>query len=53
MDNAHGIPHRAAYDHRHVYGAKKMRGYTYRGAAALLTDFYDEVERILKEEGAS
>jgi hypothetical protein len=51
MDNAHGIRGQPEYDHRHVYGARRVRGYVYRGAAELLEDFYSEVERILSERG--
>jgi hypothetical protein len=51
MDNAHGIRRRQEYDHRHVYGRRKVVGYNYRGPAQPLTDFYREVERILTERG--
>jgi Family of unknown function (DUF6516) len=52
LDNAHR-PRRgpAAFDHRHVYGARRLVPYAYRGPAELLADFYAEVERILKERG--
>jgi hypothetical protein len=53
LDNAHGIGKRPPeYDHRHVYGARNVIAYTYRGSAELLEDFYREVERILRERGA-
>lgn len=51
VDNAHGIRHRREYDHRHVDGGNATVRYEYRGAAALLEDFYREVERILRERG--
>jgi hypothetical protein len=51
MDNAHGIRRRLKYDHRHLYGRRKVIGYDYRGPAELLADFYREVERILRERG--
>ena len=51
LDNAHKIRRRREFDHRHVYGARKLVGYTYRGPARLLEDFYREVERILSERG--
>ena len=51
LDNAHKIRRRREFDHRHVYGARKLVGYTYRGPARLLKDFYREVERILSERG--
>ena len=49
MDNAHGIRRQTAFDHRHLYGYRKVVGYAYRGPAELLADFYQEVERILDE----
>lgn len=52
MDNAHGVGRRAEFDHRHIHGRRRMVGYAYRGPAALLADFYREVERILAERGA-
>jgi len=53
IDNAHGIGWRIPeYDHRHVYGARKVIAYAYRGPEELLEDFYREVERILRERGA-
>jgi len=51
IDSAHGIRGQPEYDHRHVYGARKVRGYVYRGPVGLLEDFYREVERILRERG--
>ncbi len=51
LDNAHGIHRLADYDHRHVYGARRVVPYTYKGPAQLLEDFYREVEKILKERG--
>jgi len=53
IDNAHKAGRRREFDHRHVYGARKVVGYAYRGPASLLEDFYSEVERILEERGAS
>jgi hypothetical protein len=52
MDNAHGIRRQSEFDHRHLYGRRKIVGYEYHGSAKLLTDFYREVERILTEQGA-
>jgi hypothetical protein len=51
MDNAHGVRRQTEYDHRHLYGRQKTVAYQYRGPAALLADFYREVERILTERG--
>jgi hypothetical protein len=52
MDNAHGIRRKPEFDHRHLYGRRKIVGYAYLGPAELLADFYREVERILSERGA-
>jgi len=52
MDNAHAIRRQREFDHRHLYGRRKIVGYEYHGPAKLLADFYREVERILKESGA-
>lgn len=51
LDNAHGIGRLPDYDHRHVYGERRVVPYTYKGPAQLLEDFYREVERILRERG--
>lgn len=51
LDNAHGIHRRAPFDHRHVYGGRRLVAYEYRGPAELLEDFYREVERLLREGG--
>jgi hypothetical protein len=53
LDNAHRADRRRAFDHRHVYGARQMVAYNYRGPVALLDDFYREAERILKERGVT
>jgi hypothetical protein len=53
MDNAHKAGRQKEFDHRHVYGARRVVGYVYRGPVELLDDFYREVERILKGRGAS
>jgi Family of unknown function (DUF6516) len=53
LDNAHRVRRsRVAFDHRHIYGARRIIPYTYRGPVELLEDFYREVERILRERGA-
>lgn len=49
LDNAHGVRRRPEFDHRHVYGRRRLVPYAYRGPVALLEDFYREVERILAE----
>jgi hypothetical protein len=51
MDNAHSVGRQTAYDHRHVYGRRKMIAYRFHGPAELLADFYREAERILTERG--
>lgn len=52
LDNAHRFArHRSAFDHRHVYGRRRIVAYVYRGPTELLEDFYREVERILRERG--
>jgi hypothetical protein len=50
-DNAHGSRRRTEYDHRHVYGHRKMVAYRYSGPAELPADLYREVERTLTERG--
>ncbi len=52
LDNAHGTGRRRPeFDHRHVYGRRRVVPYIYRGPAELLEDFYREAERILRERG--
>lgn len=52
FDNAHGIPRRLPYDHRHRFRrTADMVPYDFRGADQLLCDFFDEVERVCKAEG--
>ena len=53
MDNAHRTGPRREFDHRHLYGARKIGRYAYHGPVALLEDFFREVERILHERGVS
>ena len=51
FDNAHQVEgkRRAAQDHRHRM--RTVRPYDYRDAAALLTDFWAEVEALMREKG--
>jgi uncharacterized protein DUF6516 len=51
IDNAHRVPRRREFDHRHPYESSKLVAYEYRGPVALLEDFLREVERILTERG--
>ena len=53
MDNAHRAGKRPAFDHRHIYGRRKIVAYEYRGPSQLLEDFYREVGRVLMERGIS
>ncbi len=56
-DNAHGVAHRggrlverpAAFDHWHRDETDEGRPYQFETAEKLITDFFDEIERILKE----
>ena len=57
FDNAHavrerrgpGTRRRREGDHRHW--RRSIGSYTYRGAAVLLEDFWNEVDAVLKERG--
>jgi len=44
MDNAHSVRRQTEYDHRHLYGRRKVVAYQYHGPPELLADFYREVE---------
>lgn len=57
-DNAHAVrlPKkfrfagvRSPYDHRHRYASDTGVPYEFRGAYQLLSDFFEEVDRVLKE----
>jgi hypothetical protein len=55
FDNAHPAPRskgrrrRTTHDHRHRW--RTIRPYEYRDAAALLTDFWADVDAVLEERG--
>jgi len=57
FDNAHSVPakgsrfkkHPKAADHWHRTGTDEGRPYEFKGAETLISDFFDEVERMLKE----
>jgi hypothetical protein len=57
FDNAHALPKRKGQarwlerDHRHRL--ETVRRYAYRDAATLLTDFWAEVEAVLRERGVN
>ena len=57
-DNAHGVKppkkkrfagRRLAYDHRHRHAKDKGVPYEFVDAGQLLTDFFEEVDRVLEE----
>ena len=56
-DNAHPVSHRggrfverqAAFDHWHRDAIDRGRPYRFVSAEKLIADFFDEIERILKE----
>lgn len=57
FDNAHGVGHRGgrfverrkAFDHCHRDESDAGRSYRFVTAEKLVADFFDEIERILKE----
>jgi hypothetical protein len=54
FDNAHGIPRRQAYDHRHRFRRPAdMLPYDVAGTDELICDFFDAVERACRLEGVA
>jgi predicted transcriptional regulator len=53
MDNAHGVRHRTEFDHRHVYGRRKIVGYAYRGPAEVAGGFLSGVRTNTGGEGCA
>jgi hypothetical protein len=61
FDNAHDVPHGGsrfkrrgeATDHWHRTERDSGRPYTFTSAQRLIDDFFDEVERVLRERGLS
>jgi hypothetical protein len=59
FDNAHGAPAKGsrfkpkppASDHWHRTESDPGRPYEYKGAETLIDNFFDEMERVLKERG--
>jgi hypothetical protein len=59
FDNAHDVPARGsrfkrraeANDHWHRTRKDPGRPYVFKGAETLIDDFFDEVERVLRERG--
>jgi hypothetical protein len=57
-DNAHGVAHKGgwfverqpAFDHWHRDESDKGRPYQFVSTEKLIADFFDEIERILKEQ---
>lgn len=59
FDNAHAIKtgkrgrftgRRVIYDHKHEHSTSKGVPYTFKSAAQLLKDFFEEVDKILNSE---
>ena len=54
FDNAHGVPRRQAYDHRHRFRfVADLVPYQFVGTDELICDFFDEVERACRLEGVA
>ena len=55
FDNAHPVPkskgRRRRTMHNHRHRLRTVRPYEYRDAAALLADFWADVDAVLKERG--
>jgi hypothetical protein len=52
FDNAHGVPSRQAYDHRHRFRRlAELVAYDFRGADELICDFFDAIEQACRREG--
>lgn len=59
FDNAHGVPAKGsrfkrrpkATDHWHRTETDPGRPYSFKDAETLIDDFFDEVERVLRERG--
>jgi Family of unknown function (DUF6516) len=54
FDNAHGVPRKHEYDHRHRFRkTNEILPYEFRGADELICDFFAAVERACAEEGVA
>ncbi len=52
IDNAHGIPRRQVFDHKHRFRrVEEVVPYDYRDADTLICDFFDEIENAFRVEG--
>jgi hypothetical protein len=51
FDNAHSVPRRSAFDHRHRFRRdEKPEPYEFNGADRLICDFFDAVEAACRHE---
>jgi Family of unknown function (DUF6516) len=51
FDNAHPVAGRRRAEHDHRHRLRTVRPYEYKDAAALLADFWAEVEAVMREKG--
>jgi hypothetical protein len=51
FDNAHPVKGGKGVKHDHRHRHKTIKPYTYKDAAALLEDFWEEVDKVLREKG--
>ncbi|WP_132257069.1 toxin-antitoxin system TumE family protein [Methylobacterium segetis] len=52
FDNAHGLPRRSVYDHRHRFRrTDELVAYAFIDADTLICDFFAAVEQACREEG--
>jgi len=52
FDNAHGVPRKETYDHRHGFRrSKQLVAYEFRGPDELICDFFAAVEQACAQEG--
>jgi hypothetical protein len=51
FDNAHALAGRRRAEHDHKHRLRTVRPYEYKDAAALVADFWAEVEAVMREKG--
>ena len=51
FDNAHAVAGKRHKSHDHKHRLRTVKAYAYRDAAALVADFWLEVETVMKEKG--
>ena len=51
FDNAHQVEGRRRSEQDHKHRLRTVRPYAYRDAAALVADFWAEVEAVMREKG--